>query len=252
MAKKNLTDLLGQESAKSAALPKLYATGSESSLPLEQIADRPGADTRPLNQKHVEALADSIAVLGLIEPLAVDQGGRLLAGGHRKAAIVLLQTSNSDAFEQNFPGGKIPVRVMPFDAEQQPDLALQIEVAENEQRRDYTTAEVRGIVDRLQSAGYVRKQGTLRKGEKPLIPALAAVIGKSYRSAQRYLASAEEPIDTPVVQSSGNEKLERSLKILQRWQQQHSESPTAEEADLLKLLPNVEKAIVRVLESEKG
>jgi ParB family transcriptional regulator, chromosome partitioning protein len=254
VAKRKISDLLGTESAKSAALPKLYTvasdSSSEASFTLEQIFDRQGSDTRPLNPKHVEALAESIAVLGLIEPLAVDQKGRLLAGGHRRAAIAHLQETNPDAFAEKFPEGKIPVRVIPFDSEDQPDLALQIEIAENEQRRDYTAAEVRGIVDRLTQAGFVRKQGTLRKDEKPLVPALAAVIGKSYRQAQRYLAAvdntivdsqADKPIDTPHVRSS-DEKLKRSLRTLQKWQSEQTTSfPDIERA--IKLIEKTLKAI---------
>ena len=47
--------------------------------------------TCPLNLAHVEALAESIAALGLIEPLVVDKQGRLLTGGHQLAAIVQLR-----------------------------------------------------------------------------------------------------------------------------------------------------------------
>jgi len=62
---------------------------AEGVLLLDAIKPR-SQDTRPLNEAHVESLAESIAVLGLIEPLVTDQSGRLLAGGHRLAAIALL------------------------------------------------------------------------------------------------------------------------------------------------------------------
>ena len=238
MAKKNLTDLIGKESAKSAALPKLYAAGSESSLPLEQIADRPGSDTRPLNSKHVEALAESIAVLGLIEPLAVDKEGRLLAGGHRKAAIALLQSTKPDAFADRFPGGKIPVRMMPFDAEQQPDLALQIEIAENEQRRDYTTAEVKAIAGRLREAGYVDLKGRPKQGERPLLPALTVIIGKSRRQLNYILAETTSKPTEKSLQDC-NLLLKRSLKALQKWQSEQAES----DADIAKAIRLIEKKL---------
>ena len=69
------------------------ASGNNAVMPLDAIKPR-DADTRPLNPAHVEALAESIVALGLIEPLAVDKQGRLLAGGHRLAAIVQLKESD--------------------------------------------------------------------------------------------------------------------------------------------------------------
>jgi ParB family chromosome partitioning protein len=55
---------------------------------------------------------------------------------------------------------------LPFNADEDPELALQIEVAENEQRRDYTSAEVRAIADRLRESGYVDVKGRPKKGKK--------------------------------------------------------------------------------------
>jgi ParB family transcriptional regulator, chromosome partitioning protein len=222
---------------------------AESKLPLESIAQRE-EDSRPLNLDHVQALTDSIAVLGLIQPLAVDQVGRLLAGGHRRAAITLLQEQNPEAFANHFPSAQIPVKVMPFDAVEQPDLALEIELSENEKRRDYTPAEVRAIADKLRAAGYRDAAGRPKKGEKQLKPALTVIFGKSINTVRKYLNEPEEK--TLQHGRVSSDLLKRSLKILQQWQQQHGESPTAEEDDLLKLLPKVEKAIARVLESEKG
>ena len=59
-------------------------------VPLVQIKVRK-FDTRPLNEDHVQALSESIAVLGLLEPLVVDKRSRLLAGGHRLAALYVLR-----------------------------------------------------------------------------------------------------------------------------------------------------------------
>jgi ParB family transcriptional regulator, chromosome partitioning protein len=228
----------GQPSAPKAA---------ESKLPLDAIAQRE-EDSRPLNPDHVQALADSIAILGLIQPLAVDQAGRLLAGGHRRAALLLLQEQNPEAFAKHFPSAQIPVRIMPFDSAQQPDLALEIELSENEKRRDYTPAEVRAIADKLRAAGYRDSTGRPKKGEKQLRPALTVIFGKSIATVRRYLNEPDEKSHSHERVSS--DLLKRSLKTLQQWQQQHGESPTAEEAELLKLLPKVEKAIARVLKKE--
>ena len=216
----------------------------EALLALDSITDRPGGDTRPLNQRHVESLAESIAVLGLIEPIVVDQAGRLLAGGHRRAALHLLQNENPDAFAKHFLKGMIPVRLMPLDAEQDPDLAIAIETAENEQRRDYTAAEVKAIAERLRTAGYMDVKGRPKKGDKPLMPALEAVIGKSIRTVRRYLNDDVEESRTP-------DRLLPFRRAYSALQQLHQMEPTTEaEQDLAKLLPRVEKAIARVLEEK--
>lgn len=185
-------------------------------FPLSQIQDRL-SDTRPLRQDHVDQLAESIAVLGLIEPLVVDLRGRLLAGGHRKAAILQIYEQKPEAYAQQFPDDMIPVRVMPFDADEEPDRALQIEISENEKRRDYTPAEVRLLADRLRTAGYVDTPGRPTKGEKRLRPALEVIVGKSLRSVRRYLT--EEPQEKPVQfgQVSKQAALRRAKKALEEW-----------------------------------
>jgi len=78
------------QTAQSNTKRSVVASGNNAVMPLEAIKPR-DADTRPLNPAHVEALAESIAALGLIDPLAVDKQGRLLAGGHRLAAILQLR-----------------------------------------------------------------------------------------------------------------------------------------------------------------
>ena len=71
-------------------------------LSLDKILDRP-LDTRELKSEHVQSLAESIATLGLIEPLVTDNQGRLLAGGHRKAAIAWLKENDPKRFDEQFP-----------------------------------------------------------------------------------------------------------------------------------------------------
>jgi ParB family transcriptional regulator, chromosome partitioning protein len=167
------------------------STTASSLMPLAKILDRP-QDTRPLNQAHVEDLVESIAVLGLIQSIAVDSQGQLLAGGHRRAAIALLQEQNPKAFGKHFANG-VPVRRYDFDAAQDRELALAIEATENEKRRDYTAAEVRELADRLKDAGYHHTKGRAREGAKPLLPSLAVIVGKSERQIKRYLAEEKEP-----------------------------------------------------------
>jgi ParB family transcriptional regulator, chromosome partitioning protein len=165
-------------------------------------------------------------VLGLIEPLVLDNKGRLLAGGHRLAAIRHLKQEQPDSYEKQFPNDQIPTRSLPFDADEQPDLALQIEVAENEQRRDYTAAEVRAIANRLRAAGYVELKGRPKKGEKALMPALAVVVGKHLRTIQRYLNEDEKP--TPEKSTTRVVLLQQAAQKLKQWQDSASEDEQSE------------------------
>jgi ParB family transcriptional regulator, chromosome partitioning protein len=160
-------------------------------IPLEEITDRPGGDTRPLNQPHVEALAESIAAVGLIQPIAVDIKGNLLAGGHRQAAIYHLSVFNTEAFNTHFSLG-IPVRRYDFDASQDTEMALAIEATENEKRRDYTLEEVKDLAERLKLAGYNYTSGRPKKGQKSLIPSLSVIVGKSDKTIRRYLENAPQ------------------------------------------------------------
>ncbi|MEM9807091.1 MAG: ParB N-terminal domain-containing protein [Cyanobacteria bacterium P01_D01_bin.56] len=188
--------------------------GDFNAVSLERIRPR-DTDTRPLNENHVESLAESIAILGLIEPLVVDQDKVLLAGGHRLAAIKFLQENDAAVFGQQFPNKHIPVRIMPFRANDDAERALQIEVAENEHRRDYTPAEVRNIADHLRKAGYREGRGRPKQGEKPLMPALSVVIGKNRRTIQRYLhePTVENRTDVQIY-------LKKARRSLKNWQKE--------------------------------
>jgi ParB family transcriptional regulator, chromosome partitioning protein len=219
-------------------------------LPLEKIQPRT-QDTRSLNPIHVEALAASIAVLGLIEPLVVDNRGQLLAGGHRLAAIAHLKATNPPSYQTQFPNDQIPVRSLPIDATQDPDLALQIEIAENEQRRDYTPTEVKAIADRLKASGYTEVKGRPKRNQKPLMPALAVVVGKNLRTIQRYLAD-EPPTDatspqSPIAKSPTHVVLlQQTLNKLK--QLQDNPPPTKKGKQLVKTLPEIMALLEQCLE----
>jgi len=217
----------------------------DSILPLAQIQTRQ-QDTRPLNPSHVESLTESIAVLGLIEPLVIDNQGRLLAGGHRLAAINQLKETQWDKYQEKFPGELIPIRRLPFSADEDPELALQIEIAENEQRRDYTPAEVRAIADRLRESGYVDVKGRPKKGQKALMPALAVVVGKHLRTIQRYLGDDEPQKQTAEKSTTRVVLLKQALSKLKKWQQENPQTPA--EKDLAEKLPNLIKLIEQVLD----
>lgn len=187
---------------------------------LKDIQSRFGGDTRLLNPSHVVRLAESIAALGLLEPLVVDQEVRLLAGGHRLAAIQILSESPENRLErlESICGelkekdknkitesladiraisedeglSDVPVRVLAFDATKDADRALAVEAAENSLRRDYTQKEILDLYHRLLDAGYTIRPGKPKKGEKPLKPALAVIIGKSVKTVERLLKKNEQ------------------------------------------------------------
>ncbi len=218
MSVSKLTGALAIAKSRGADTPSSAAT-----LSIDSITDRVGGDTRPLNPAHIEELADSIAVVGLIAPIAVDSQGRLLAGGHRRAAILLLREQDPDAYAKQFPNGQVPIRRYDFDSQIEPEKALAIEASENEKRRDYTPTEVRAIADRLRAAGYRDAPGKPKKGEKALRPALELIIGKSIRQVRRYLNDIP---DAPTENGQQNQDkqtrsdvlvLNRALSSLQKW-----------------------------------
>ena len=188
--------------------------GKKRWMKLQEILDRPHGDSRTLNIDHVAELAESIAAVSLIQPLAVDELGHLLAGSHRREALAQLQKTQPQRFEELFANG-IPVRVFPFSAQEDPEQAIAIEAAENEKRRDYTPAEVRDLADKLVKAGYRNTEGRPKKGEKSLTPALMTIVGKSRATVQRYLKGPEETASNEAVSVSEREKIaQRALKAL--------------------------------------
>ena len=222
--------------------------GQQLVRPLDKILNRE-TNTRELNQIHVEALAESIAVLGLLEPLVLDTQNRLLAGAHRLAAIKLLSEQNSASFRRLFPTNLVPVRILPFDAEEEPDLALQVEIAENEHRRDYTPAEVRALADRLRSSGYVDQPGRPAKGNKALRPALEVIVGKSLRTVQRYLNEEQGKKPRQDVMVSEGKTLRQALKKLQEWDLMGtSVALTPKRQALSKQLPKLLKLVEAAIE----
>jgi ParB family chromosome partitioning protein len=229
-----------------------------STLPLAKILNRT-SDTRQLHAEHISDLAESITVLGLLEPLVVDKRGRMLAGGHRKAAILAVKEQNPQAYAQHFPQDLIPVRVLDFDAEENSDLALQIEVTENEKRRDYTPNEVRSLAERLVEAGYVDVKGRPTKGAKALRPALEVIIGKSIRTVRRYLNETISESMTDVrlseqTDTNATAAIVTSLRRLQtelnRWNRAYPDPEAPElqpvSRDVIRLLKRVETAIKKV------
>jgi ParB family chromosome partitioning protein len=136
---------------------------------------------------HVAALAHSTGELGLIEPIVVDVRQRLLAGGHRLEALRRMRVEEPEVYARWFSAG-VPVYVRDFDAELDPKRALEVEIAENERRSDYTPAQIKDLVVRLKDVGYRDTVGRPRSGEKALGPALEVIVGKSMKTIRKLIA----------------------------------------------------------------
>lgn len=175
--------------------------------------DASAVRTRELREAHVAALAESIAALGLIHPPAVDRRNRLLAGAHRMAALRWLERHQPQRFAELFPRG-VPIWRMDLNAESDVDLALAVEISENEQRRDYSHAEIQRLADRLRAAGfhYTSEGGRPRSDARPLMPALEIIVGKSVRQLRRILnPPAPKPAEKP---KTGTRDLVSDLETL--------------------------------------
>ena len=199
--------------AKTQAKPK-QAQEIKGTLSLEEISDRANPDTRPLDPKHVEELVESLAIVGLIQPLVIDQKGRLLAGGHRRAALLILKQANPKAWNQHFPGDAVPVHMFDFDSAANPERALQIETTENEKRLDYTPEQVRALADRFREAGYADKRGGQSKDAKQLTPTLMEIVGKSRRTIKAYLAAEDTQAPKIPAYKTARSKALRAIEAL--------------------------------------
>ena len=224
--------------------------GTPDTMPLKDIQDRE-SNTRDLNLSHAESLMESIKAVGLIQPITVDRDGVLLAGGHRHLALIMLQNREPTAFTELFPDGDVPVRAMPFTASSHPDWALDVEVSENEVRRDYSREEVLAIAQRLRDAGYKDTPGKPKRGEKRLKPAIQTIIGKSMRTVERYLASDknETPTNGEVRKndiSEADKHLQKAIAHLQKWESTHGKK--RRETSLSKHIPDILERLQQGLE----
>ena len=223
------------------AKAKVTLSPGMTEIPALSISPR-STDTRHVNAAHAVDLAESIAVLGLLQPLGVDTAGHLLIGGHRLAALQLLleplplarrktflaQCGHPDAEKPpedltkladrvamlgQDPLGdsplkdKVPVQVLDVTGKNGDGLALAVEAAENNLRRQYTSKEIVALAKRFEAAGYKTTVGNPKAGEKTKLNLLAAAVGKSKRQIQRILA---EPVKSK--KGSAWEKAKDSLR----------------------------------------
>jgi ParB family chromosome partitioning protein len=82
----------------------------------------------------------------------------------------------------------------------EPSRALDIEVEENQQRKDYSPEEIRSLAERLKGAGYQDYPGRPPKGAKTLAKALTELTGKSTRTIKGHLAKETNATRTAATQ----------------------------------------------------
>lgn len=227
--------LAAQDRAQEGAV-----AAARTDLPIDQILRRPGGDTRQVDVQHALALAESIAAIGLLEPIAIDRKNRLVAGAHRLAALRLLAAANrveevsTHLLTAGLPDAAIlerigalpadpsPWRVIPvhrlaLDVDQDPATALAAEVAENERRRDYTRSEIKGLAERLKDAGFKHTRGRPKTGERALLPALEVIVGKSRVTLWRILEAGPLIVSRETINSSeaqAAKKIEAAIRLL--------------------------------------
>jgi ParB family chromosome partitioning protein len=266
----------GRAQARQADVWKEREQARRGVLPLASIQPRPGGDSRYLKASHILNLAESIDAVGLVEPPTVDLAGHLLAGAHRIAALKLLAQTDCESriemwlkitgsdksrlserqqmeierLRSLHPLGseEVPVMILPFNALDDPSLALAVETSENTQRKSYSKQEIFTLVQRLREAGFVEREGRPRVGEKALRPALSIVIGKSANTVRRWLGVLDDRQKTcPNGQVLKRWQVEQKLLTTIRYYQQILlEDSTSMDKELLNCLSNLECLLEKI------
>jgi ParB family chromosome partitioning protein len=194
--------------------------GESSSMALELIKPRPHGDSRPLDQGHVRALAESIVAIGLLQPVVVDRKARLVCGGHRLAAVQYLKINAPESYARRFPNDQMPVRIIiELDAEADRTAARAAELEENEKRKGFTKGQVIALAQSLKAEGCRFTVGRPKPGESALAPTLAVVTGLGLRTVRRYLAESGATAKPTVVRKKQSLKISEEVReILNRGQ----------------------------------
>jgi N6-adenosine-specific RNA methylase IME4 len=142
----------------------------------------------------IEALAQSIADVGLLHPVVVTPDGTLVAGQRRLAAVMMLGWAD------------VPVTVVDIDE------IIMGEYAENTYREDFTPTEAvaigRAIEEREREKAKARQLAQLRQGDRaPVVESfhngdqgktrdkvgeVVGMSGRSYEKARQVVEAAEE------------------------------------------------------------
>jgi ParB family chromosome partitioning protein len=216
---------IGHFTLKLKGASSLELTPGPQAIAWEAIRPRPDIDTRSLDPRHVLSLARSIAAVGLVQPVAIDTAGRLIAGAHRLAVWGLLRIADAGERRTAFlkalesyepedgredpseveamaheigelditgwkdahPKGLVPTLVFDTDSSKTKNKSLLREIAENEKRRSYTVVEVKALAERLKKAGFDDLKGRPEADQQSVRQELARILGKSSRQVRRYL-----------------------------------------------------------------
>jgi ParB family chromosome partitioning protein len=214
-------DRFAAAAALAGGLPEARA-GAPATVPLESIADRPSS-IRKVNPTEAMRRALSIAELGLLQNLVVDRDHVLIAGDHRRAALQTLRDVAGDlekasdallasgvvpadagrgdpafvAMAELLAGGwtkhgfgkGIKVQVLDVSFATEPTRARLAEIAENEQRHNFTADDVKTAREVLLQAGFTEVRARPRKGEVPLMSALERMFSASRKTILKMLAA---------------------------------------------------------------
>lgn len=246
---------------------------------IDKIKPRALPPTRGLDPAHVVTLSTSIHALGLEQSITIDADDNLIAGAHRTAACRVLAapdghrvaellkcmrelspgTASPDkgpwiAELNAIPDGTgaynplaTPVRVYAFDSHKDSTKALALEVAENEQRKDYTPKEALAFHRRLVNAGYHDDVGAPKAGKVSATKAVSTVIGKHERTIRRWLKKArdeeamakkmgEDGIRTYVLIEREKKDRQHLRQSAQRYMKKHSERLDKSTRDAIEIM----------------
>ncbi len=125
--------------------------------------------------------------------------GQPVSDEDRQRVTQLVDPTSREHIAKWFRGDQAPVRQLDVDAAADPVRALAIEVTENEKRRDYTKGEIQSLAERLKQAGFKANRGRPKAGERALIPALEAIVGKSKATIWRCLTVVPPTVKPEIV-----------------------------------------------------
>lgn len=162
-------------------------------VPLDNIVNKKELKYRALDSEHVDSIAASIIANGLDTPLTTfaekaDSMVRikgaeepvaatfLVAGNHRRAALMKVRRENADVFKKRFPNG-IPVVHHVYTIPE----AMFAQLRENIARKEMTAEEIFPVLEQLSSEPYNLSGKDIAKK-----------IGKSTAWVSQHLAVNEE------------------------------------------------------------
>ena len=189
-------------------------SGAVTKLPLQKVEPNPDQPRRTFDEEELQALADSIAAHGILQPLAVRASGggfyQIIAGERRWRAARMAGLS------------EVPVVVLEADDRTVMELAL----VENLQRQDLNPMEeAEGYQRLMKEYGLTQEEAAARVGKSR--PAVANALRLSVRQAEamckRMLQEEEKPEPKPApltvdyvaeCEKSLTRRLDRKVRIV--------------------------------------